>query len=126
MGTVILKLLLSIVLVMAIPHAAQAQAGAPAIAGTWEAESPEGPQTIVVRPDSTASLGADTVRWRIVADTIYLEIGDEWLAYNFVLHGDSLTLSGGDLLDPVTLRRVGPPGKLRPAVPRLRVRQQTA
>jgi hypothetical protein len=100
---------------MVAPAALTAQANLRGIAGTWEAETPDGPQKIVVRPDSTATFGEETVRWKISADTIYLEIGDEWLAYNFDLNGDSLTLSGGDLLDPVTLRRVGPPSRLRAA-----------
>ncbi len=94
---------------LAAPFAASAQAGPADISGTWEAETPDGPQTIVVRPDSTASFGEETVRWRIVADTIYIEFGDEWMGYNYELSGDSLTLSGGDLLDPVSLRRIGPP-----------------
>lgn len=108
-----LRLLLTIVVLGVAPGMAGAQDSAPAIAGTWEAETPDGPQTIVVRPDSTASFGEETVRWKIVSDTIYIEIGDEWLGYNFELSGDRLTLSGGDLLDPVTLRRVGPPSMSR-------------
>ena len=104
-----IKLMLTIVLLSAVPAVILAQSASPAIAGTWEAETPDGPQTIVVHPDSTASFGEEIVRWRIVSDTIYIEIGDEWLGYNFEIEGDRLTLSGGDLLDPVTLRRVGPP-----------------
>jgi hypothetical protein len=107
------KRTLLILWLMAVPLAAAAQANSPGIAGTWEAETPDGPQTIVVRPDSTATFGEETVRWRIAADTIYIEIGDEWLAYNYAVNGNSLTLSGGDLLDPVTLRRVGPPSQSR-------------
>jgi len=96
-----------------VPGTASAQAESADLSGTWEAETPDGPQTIVVRPDSTASFGEEIVRWKIVADTIYIEFGDEWMGYNFELAGDSLTLSGGDLLDPVTLRRVGPPSLTR-------------
>jgi hypothetical protein len=79
---------------------------APDISGSWQAETPDGPQTVVVRTDSTASFGEETVRWRIAADTIFIQFGDEWVGYNFVLEGDSLTLSGGDLMDPITLKRV--------------------
>ena len=108
-----IKSLLTILLLVVIPSVVGGQNSAQAIAGTWEAETPDGPQTIVVRPDSTASFGEETVRWKIVSDTIYIEIGDEWLGYNIELNGDRLTLSGGDLLDPVTLRRVGPPSMSR-------------
>lgn len=86
---------------------------APQLAGVWHAATPDGPQEIVVRPDSTATFGQDTVRWRLSADTIFIRFGDEWVGYNFVLRGDTLTLSGGDLEEPVTLRRVGSPPRPR-------------
>ena len=78
----------------------------PDITGSWQAETPDGPQTVVVRSDSTVSFGEETVRWRIKADTIFIQFGDEWVGYNFRLEGDSLTLSGGDLMDPIILKRI--------------------
>ena len=80
----------------------------PSLEGTWRAETPDGPQTIIVRADSSASWGDETVRWRLVADSIFLALGDEWLVYNFVLRRRTLTLSGGDLVDPIALERTGP------------------
>jgi hypothetical protein len=77
--------------------------------GTWRAETPDGPQTVVVRADSSASFGDETVRWRVVADSIFIAFGDEWMVYNFTLRGRRLTLSGGDLEEPIELERVGPP-----------------
>jgi len=79
------------------------------ITGTWEADTPDGPQTVVVRADSSASFGDETVRWRVVADTVFILFGDEWVGYNFQLDGDQLTLSGGDLEEPITLRRIAAP-----------------
>src|SRR3989304_4179814 len=81
---------------------------APRLEGTWKAETPDGPQTVIVRADSSASFGDETVRWRIVADSIFIALGDEWLVYTFALRGRQLTLSGGDLEDPIALQRVGP------------------
>ena len=89
-----------------ITSAAQAQRVQ--IAGTWAAETPEGPRTIVVRPDSSASYGDETVRWRVVGDSIHIAFGDEWTVYRYQLRGTKLTLSGGDLEEPITLRRTGP------------------
>jgi hypothetical protein len=88
---------------------AAAQSRPPRIAGTWRAETPEGPREVVIRPDSSASYGEETVRWRLVADTIYLAFGDEWVGYVVALKGDRMTVSGGDLEEPLTLRRTGPP-----------------
>jgi hypothetical protein len=80
----------------------------PRLEGTWRAQTPDGPQTVIVRADSSASFGDETVRWRIVADSIFIALGDEWMVYNFAVAGRTLTLSGGDLEEPIVLRRVGP------------------
>jgi hypothetical protein len=80
----------------------------PDLSGTWQAAMPDGAQEIVVRGDSSASFGEEILRWRVAADTVYLAFGDEWVGYNYVLRGRVLVLSGGDLEEPVELRRIGP------------------
>ena len=95
----------------------------PDLTGTWEAETPDGPQQVIVRGDSTASFGDEIIHWSVTADTVFLAFGDEWIGYNYVLRGRTLTLSGGDLLDPQDLIRVGPPtplpeGAVVPPAPR--------
>jgi hypothetical protein len=102
-----MKAILFISLLLPVPLLAQEPH--PDLSGSWQADSPEGPQTIVVRDDFTASFGEETVRWKLEADTIFVLFGEEWLGYNYDLDGDTLTLSGGDLLDPVILVREGPP-----------------
>jgi hypothetical protein len=100
--------LVAVSLVSLVPVCVGAQSPTADISGTWEAETPDGPQTVIVRSDSSASFGEETVRWKLLADTIYIEFGDEWVGYNFLLQGDLLTLSGGDLEEPVILKRIGP------------------
>jgi hypothetical protein len=80
----------------------------PRITGTWRAQTPEGPREVVVRPDSSASYGEETVRWRLLADSLYLAFGDEWVGYVIAVKGSELTISGGDLEEPMKLKRVGP------------------
>ena len=109
--------LLVAALVLVIPSSADAQTALPDLAGTWQADTPDGPQTIVVRPDSSASFGEEIIRWRVVPDTVYLALGDEWIGYNFALRGRTLTLSGGDLVEPIELRRIGPPTPRPEGVP---------
>jgi hypothetical protein len=89
----------------------------PRLEGTWRAETPDGPQTVIVRPDSSASFGDETVRWRLVADSIFIALGGEWTVYNFRLTGRMLTLSGGDLEEPIVLERIGPPTARPDSVP---------
>jgi hypothetical protein len=78
------------------------------LGGTWKAETPDGPRSVIIRADSSASYGDETVRWRLQADSIQIAFGDEWTVYHYRLMGNKLTLSGGDLEDPITLKRTGP------------------
>ena len=99
-------------LLAGLPGGAAAQQ--PAILGTWkfdlkQGDKKEGPRTVIVRADSSASYGAETVRWRIVGDSLALALGGEWVNYRLKLKGKRLTLSGGDLTEPVTFQLVGPP-----------------
>ena len=79
------------------------------LGGTWKAETPDGPRSVIIRPDSSASYGDETVRWRLQGDSLHIAFGDEWMVYRYKLKGTKLTLSGGDLEDPITLKRTGPP-----------------
>ncbi len=104
--------ILTATLLLGAPGAAGAQQ--PGILGTWrfdlsQGDKKEGPRTVIVRPDSSASYGAETVRWRIVGDSLALALGGEWVNYRLRLKGKRLTLSGGDLTEPVTFELVGPP-----------------
>jgi len=104
--------ILAATLLAAVPSAAGAQQAA--ILGTWQfdlrqGDKKEGPRTVIVRADSSASYGAETVRWRIVGDSLALALGGEWVNYRLKLKGKRLTLSGGDLTEPVDFERVGPP-----------------
>jgi hypothetical protein len=104
--------LLAVTILFGLHGTAGAQQAA--ILGTWkfdlqQGDKKEGPRTVIVRPDSSASYGAETVRWRIVGDSLALALGGEWVNYRLKLKGKRLTLSGGDLTEPVTFERVGPP-----------------
>ena len=97
---------------LAIPLPAQSSASGPDISGTWEVDTPDGRQRVIVRLDSSASFNEEIVRWRIHSELLYIAFGDEWVGYNFEVRRGKLTLSGGDLEEPITLDRVGPPTPL--------------
>lgn len=101
---------------------ALALGGAPSVAaqkdtpivGTWKADlkdqnRQDAPREVIVRADSSASWGKETVRWRLKADSVMIALGGEWVTYKLRVDRTRLTLSGGDLAKPVTLTRVGPP-----------------
>lgn len=96
-------------LLVFIASTSQAQASPPNLAGTWRVNTPEGPREVIIRPDSSASFGEETIRWRVIGDSIFLAFGEEWVGYTFKLRGNELTVSGGDLEEPMQLKRIGPP-----------------
>ncbi len=104
-----------------VPGVLQAQA--PTVVGTWEAslkdaKRQDAPRTVIVRADSSASYGTETVRWRVTGPkTLMLALGGEWVTYDFKISGAKLTLSGGDLEKPITLTRMGPPSARPDSIP---------
>lgn len=102
---------LAVGLAVVSPGAAAAQTSTvpDPLHGTWEAKTKDGVHMVVIRSDSSASYGDETVRWRIQKDIIWLALGGEWVDYRMKLRGKSLTLSGGDLTEPITLKKIGPP-----------------
>ena len=93
-----------------IPMAVQGQE--PPLVGTWKVDpkkvQKEGPREVIIRADSSASWGKETVRWRLKGDSISIAIGGEWETYRLKVKKNSLSLSGGDLTQEITLDRVGP------------------
>lgn len=102
-------------------QAQQAPTTGAAILGTWQAELREqrkdAPRVVIVRADSSASYGTETVRWRLKPDSIMLALGGEWVTYRLQVKGTRLTLSGGDLTKPVSLTKVGPPSARPDSIP---------
>ncbi len=83
------------------------------LTGTWRVKSGKdvknGPREVIIRADSSASWGKETVRWRLKdGKSISILIGGEWETYGLKVKSNSLTLSGGDLEKAVTLQKVGP------------------
>src|SRR6184192_378401 len=89
---------------------AQTSVRHPRLEGTWQAKTEDEIRNIMVRSDSSAQFGDQVARWRVVGDSLWITLGDGvWQVYGMKLGVDRLTLAGGDLEKPVTLRRVGPP-----------------
>lgn len=82
------------------------------VEGTWKVDAKldtrGGPREVIIRADSSATWGKETSRWRIAGDSIRVAIGGEWETYRLKVTKTTLTISGGDLQQPITLRRAGP------------------
>src|SRR2546426_846535 len=84
--------------------------------GKWQAKTEDEIRNIMVRTDSSAQFGDQVARWRVVGDSLWLTLGDGvWQVYGMKLEAEKLTLAGGDLEKPVTLRRGAPPRPPPPA-----------
>src|SRR2546426_10875227 len=80
------------------------------LTGDWQARSGDEIRHIMVRSDSSAQFGHDLARWRVVADSLWITLGDGlWQGYGMKLSGDKLTIRGGGLEKPGSLGGVGPP-----------------
>jgi hypothetical protein len=117
----VLLWLIAALAVLPVRGAAQA-ASKYSLIGTWKFDlkqgpKKEGPRIVIVRPDSSASYGTETVRWRILGDSLALALGGEWVNYKLKVKGKKLTLSGGDLQEPVDFQLVGPPTARPDTVP---------
>ncbi len=97
----------------AAPAAAQERP----ILGTWEADAEAEVPFVIIRADSSASYGEETVRWRLRDDKIMIALGGEWICYKLEVKSSSITLSEGDLTEPITLRKVGPPSARPDSIP---------
>ena len=107
---------LAVVALLTVPVSLQGQQAS--VVGTWRVEAKVdtrgGPREVIIRADSSATWGKETSRWRLKADSIMVAIGGEWETYRLKVGKTQLTISGGDLQKPITLKRVGPPSP-RPA-----------
>lgn len=115
-------LFLSVTILLAKSVAAQTLSGS-ALSGLWQLEKgkvkADGPKTVMIRADSSASWGKETVRWRLKTDRgeIMIALGGEWETYNIRVKGAQMELSGGDLTEKITLKKVGPATPRPPNVP---------
>ena len=111
----------ALALAIAGEGAAQTSSAPGGLLGTWQFDLKQGeksgPRTVIVRSDSSASYGRETVRWRVKADSLLLALGGEWVSYKLKLRGKQLELSGGDLNEPITFDRVGPPTPRPDSIP---------
>jgi hypothetical protein len=108
MGRLVLGVLCLLLVAGRLPAQGTGTAKRAALEGDWQAKTDDGIRHIMVRPDSSAQFGDQVARWRLIRDSLWLTLGDGvWMVYGLAVGGDKLTISGGDLEKPVTLRRTG-------------------
>ncbi|HET8632622.1 MAG TPA: hypothetical protein VFL88_00635 [Gemmatimonadales bacterium] len=108
MSRAVRSLLVLIAVLLPVPLLGQEAA----VEGTWKVDARTdtrgGPREVIIRADSSATWGKETSRWRLKDDSIMVAIGGEWETYKLDVSKTRLTISGGDLQKPISLKRVGP------------------
>lgn len=77
-----------------------------ALVGTWNGEFGGEPFQLVLNADGTGRMDGP-IQWQVQGNKLVITEDDGSIAYNFVLKGSKMTVSGGDLEAPLTLARAG-------------------
>jgi hypothetical protein len=84
-----------------------ARAGSDAsLVGTWSGDFGGEPFQLILNADGTGQMDGP-IHWQAQGNRLVITEEDGATAYNFVLKGSKMTVSGGDLEAPLTLTRSG-------------------
>ena len=85
------------------------------LVGTWSGDFGGEPFQLILNADGTGQMDGP-IQWQVQGNKLVITEADGATAYNFVLKGSKMTVSGGDLEAPLTLTRTGGAGKAAPPV----------
>lgn len=86
-----------------------------ALVGTWSGDFAGEPFQLILNADGTGQMDGP-IQWQVQGNKLVIAEADGTTAYNFMLKGSKMTVSGGDLEAPLTLTRIGGSGKAAPPV----------
>ena len=95
--------LLMVCLLTAVGPAVAADSAA--LVGTWTGTDSGVPFQLILRADGTGMLGDSPLRWKMQGGKLVVVEEGETNVYDAVLKGTTLTVSGGDLDEPMKLTR---------------------
>ncbi len=107
--------ILTVLPLFLIVFAAQAQLGSKAnqskqsnqIAGLWQNNQFGYQMSLMLNPDGSGEFDGDMIKYSVKGNVLSLTTPNETNNYNYVLNGNSLTVSGGDLDQAITFTRSG-------------------
>ncbi len=77
------------------------------LAGTWEAKMEGYTIVLDLKPDGTGTMEEEKITWRVQDGKLEIAVEDETIVYSFKRDGASLSISGGDLDEPMTFTKKG-------------------
>lgn len=94
-----------------VPAALMAQIGAKTqqakITGTWQNSQFGYQMTLMLNPDGSGEFDGEAIKYTTASNKLSITQLGETTSYTFLLQGNSLTVSGGDLEGPVTFTKAG-------------------
>lgn len=103
--------LLACTMVLGLSDAGAGQ-NAPLV-GTWSGDFAGEPFQLILNADGTGQMDGP-IQWQAQGNKLTITEDDGATTYHFALKGSKLTVSGGDLEQPLTLTRVGGSGRAAP------------
>ncbi len=103
--------LLAFLLSSRVPTQGAPQTPASVLVGTWETHRGQSDFKLVLNADGKGSLNGLALQWQFAGGNLTLAAARGTFKYNASLAGDSLTLSGGDLKQPLVFQRAAPPNQ---------------
>jgi len=100
------------------PAARTEESPAPSVVGSWELRNAMGAVTFEFQRDGAGSVNGLPLRWQMEGGTLTVTVEEQPNTYAAVLGEGALTLSGGDLAQPVTFHRAAAAGERRVAINR--------
>ena len=76
------------------------------IQGVWVTNDTGFQMTVSFNQDGTGKLDKDQIRYKIQGDKLDVTLYGEITTYNYKLAGNTLTISGGDLDEPLKFVRI--------------------
>lgn len=77
------------------------------VAGVWLSTQNGVQSALILNPDKTGEFDGDAIQYVVKGNQLIIEQAGQSTTYSFVLKGNSLTLSGGDLDHAVTFTKSG-------------------
>lgn len=106
-----MKVICQLTIALLISWNSCAQIGAKAqqgnLTGVWQNNDFGYQMTLILQPNNTGEFDGETIKYLIKETTLSITQNNETNTYTYVLKGNSLTLSGGDLEKPILFTRQG-------------------
>jgi hypothetical protein len=106
-----MKSLIANISILTLSFSSYAQIGAKAqqngLTGIWQNNDFGYQMTLILQANNTGEFDGESIQYKVIGSTLNVTQSGLTNQYNYTLSGNSLTLSGGDIEQPITFTRAG-------------------